>query len=104
MNHNPNRLYSFLITIKPYMCGFLLTLGLALLTCGFADNDLLSGTTADASATLFGSGEFYIYLAEFVVAIIGYITTRNLKVFIGIIVVAFILTSIAPHFLTQSTY
>ena len=88
--------------IKYLLQWSLLAIGALAAMHSFADSDLLQGTTQDATSTLFGSGEIYFYIAELVAATIGYITTRRLSVFIGIIVVAFIFTAIAPHFLTAS--
>lgn len=79
----------------------LFILGIFAVLNGFAD-DLLKGTTPDATATFFGSGKIYIYLAEFMSGLIAYLYSRKFTSFIGIVVVAFIFTGVASHFLTQS--
>lgn len=56
--------------------------------------DLLEGTSADLVATIFGEGKKYIYLGEGLVALMGYIKTRNLMTFGGIFIVSIFLNSI----------
>ncbi len=67
---------------------------------GFADNtDLLSGTTKVAVDTFNNSGKIFIYIAEFVMAAAMYIKTRSIMTFVGILVVAFVMTTLAGHFI-----
>jgi len=50
--------------------------------------DLLAGTEANLLKTLNETGKKYLYIAEGVVSLIAYISTKNVAVLVGIIVVA----------------
>lgn len=50
--------------------------------------DLLEGTESALMDTLKGTGKKYLYIAECVVSLMAYITTKNVVVLIGIIIVA----------------
>lgn len=47
--------------------------------------DLLAGTDVDLIQTVKGTGKKYIYIAELIIASIGFIKTRNPTVFAGIL-------------------
>lgn len=53
----------------------------------FADEgkDLLAGTDADLIKTVTGTGKTYLYIAEIVIASVGFIKTRNPTIFLGIL-------------------
>lgn len=56
----------------------------------FADDgtDILKGTDASLWATLNGTGKNYIYAAEGILGLAGYMKTKNLLVLTGIVVVS----------------
>ena len=51
-------------------------------------NDILNGTDASLWATLNGTGKKYIYAAEGILGLAGYMKTKNLLVLSGIVVVS----------------
>jgi hypothetical protein len=60
-----------------------------LATYAFADgSDLLQGTDTSFWTTLNGTGKKYIYGTEFILAVATYIKSKNLLVFVGVIVIA----------------
>ncbi len=69
----------------------MIVLGILLFWCGhaFADNaDILQGTTGSAEATVKGSLLTYFYIAETIVAIVGYVVSRKPTVFLGIVILS----------------
>ncbi len=60
---------------------------LGLCTHAFAE-DVLTGTTSDATTTLSGSGKKWLYLIEGVSALGAYIKSKNVFVLGGVVVVA----------------
>jgi hypothetical protein len=69
----------------------------------FADgDDLLKGTDAAWWATFNGTGKNYLYAGEGVIALLGFIKTRNPGVLIGIVVVA-IFINIVLYFAGQTS-
>jgi len=64
-----------------------LTLGLLIFCVSvFADGtDLLKDTDADLISTVKGTGKTYLYIAELVIASIGFVKTRNPTIFLGIL-------------------
>jgi hypothetical protein len=53
-----------------------------------AGKDILAGTDTDLLATLNGSGKKYVYLIEMIMAIAGYMKTKNVFILGGILVVS----------------
>ena len=51
-------------------------------------DDILAGTDASLWATLNGTGKKYIYAAEGILGLAGYMKTRNLVILSGIVVVS----------------
>lgn len=47
--------------------------------------DLLEGTDADLIKTVTGTGKTYLYIAEIIIASVGFIKTRNPTIFLGIL-------------------
>ena len=66
----------------------LVILSLAGLVAQVFAADLLEGTETALMDTLKGTGKKYLYIAECVVSLMAYITTKNVMVLIGIIIVA----------------
>ncbi len=50
--------------------------------------DILAGTDASLWETLNGTGKKYIYAAEGILGLAGYMKTKNLLIFTGIVVVS----------------
>jgi hypothetical protein len=68
----------------------------------FADgDDLLKGTDASWWATFNGTGKNYLYASEGVIALLGFIKTRNPGVLVGIVIVA-IFVNIILYFAGQN--
>lgn len=61
--------------------------------------DLLENTTQDTEDTLTGSGRKWLILIDFAVAAALYIKTKNVMVFLGVLVITVAITSILPAFL-----
>lgn len=73
-----------------FLCQLGLLLGLCLLSSHVhaADTDYLTGTTANATATLAGSGRKWIYLIEGIGALFAFRATKNIYVLGSVIAVA----------------
>lgn len=54
-------------------------------------DDLLKSAFDDANATFVGSGKKFIYLAEIVISIVGFMKTRNVMVLTGCVIIAIFL-------------
>ena len=92
------------IPISPFWKSFFFLLffvGIALLS--FPDavwaNDLLKDSQKSLQDTVMGTGKLFIYLIEAVIAIAFYMKTRNLMVFIGVIVIAVFIEIVTRKFL-----
>jgi hypothetical protein len=63
-----------------------------MLACTYAfaaeGRDLLEGTDADLIKTIHGTGQTYLYVAEIIIAAVGFIKTRNPTMFFGILVLS----------------
>lgn len=53
--------------------------------------DLLAGAFEDANQTFIGTGKKFIYLAEIIISIVGFIKTRNILIFSGCVIIAIFL-------------
>ena len=70
----------------PKVLGFIASIFvLAISIDAFAGTDILDGTEDDLVATLNGTGKKYMYLIEGILAIAGYMKTKNLLLLAGII-------------------
>ncbi len=68
---------------------FLLVSLIGLCGSALADgDDILAGTDASLWATLNGTGKKYIYAAEGILGLAGYMKTKNLVILSGIVVVS----------------
>ena len=77
------------LTFKNFLHFFIISI--LMLTClsVYAEGkDLLAGTESDLVSTIQGTGKKYLYIAEVVIASIGFVKTRNPSVFAGIIALA----------------
>ena len=61
--------------------------------------DLLENTTQDTEDTLTGTGRKWLILIDFAVASALYIKTKNVMVFLGVLVITIAITNILPAFL-----
>ena len=61
--------------------------------------DLLKDSQKNLQETVMGTGKLFIYLIEAVIAIALYIKTRNLMVFLGVIIIAVFIEIITKKFL-----
>jgi hypothetical protein len=69
----------------------LVIMSLSMLASQVFATDLLKGTETALLDTLQNTGKKYIYLAEGITAIASYITTKNVLVLVGVVVVAIFL-------------
>ncbi|MBM3894785.1 hypothetical protein FJ366_04290 [Candidatus Dependentiae bacterium] len=60
--------------------------------------DLLEGTTDDMKETLEGSGRKWLILIDFALAAAMYIKTKNVMMFLGVLVITIAITNILPAF------
>jgi len=60
--------------------------------------DLLEGTTDDMKETLEGSGRKWLILIDFALAAAMYIKTKNVMMFLGVLVITIAITNIFPAF------
>lgn len=60
--------------------------------------DLLEGTTDDMKETLEGSGRKWLILIDFALAAAMYIKTKNIMMFLGVLVITIAITNILPVF------
>lgn len=61
--------------------------------------DLLAGTTADMEETLTHTGRKWMILIDFALAGALYIKTKNVMLFLGVLVISIAITSILPVFI-----
>jgi len=88
----------------PLLLRFLLCLSacmIALNAFASSGDDLLQGTDASWWATFNGTGKNYLYAGEGVIALLGFIKTRNPGVLVGIVVVA-VFINIVLYFAGQT--
>lgn len=62
-------------------------------------DDLLSGTTQDMEDTLTGTGRKWLILIDFALAAALYVKTKNVMLFLGVLVISIAITSILPAFM-----
>ncbi|CAN5421763.1 hypothetical protein BH10PSE19_BH10PSE19_00190 [soil metagenome] len=85
---------TYLILYQPHMQLLLkfLFVAVILFACGHAyavgDDDYLKDTDKGLKATIKGTGKTYVYIGEGIAAIIGYITTKKISMFFGILIIA----------------
>ncbi|MCD8525492.1 MAG: hypothetical protein LRY67_07240 [Gammaproteobacteria bacterium] len=61
--------------------------------------DLLENTTSDMEDTLTGTGRKWLILIDFALAAALYIKTKNVMLFLGVLVISIAITSILPAFM-----
>lgn len=83
-----------------FLCS-LSCIGFGLTALADSGDDLLQGTDASWWATFNGTGKIYLYTGEAIFAILLFIKSRNLGVFIGIIALA-VFIDIYLHLAGQS--
>lgn len=79
--YHPRALRMGQMVITVYLIGYCLSV----LANG---NDILQGTDASLWATLNGTGKKYIYAAEGILGLAGYMKTKNLLILSGLVVVS----------------
>lgn len=62
-------------------------------------DDLLANTTQDMEDTLTGTGRKWLILIDFALAAALYIKTKNVMLFLGVLVISIAITSILPAFM-----
>jgi hypothetical protein len=82
---------------------FGLQCALLVILFAFADlalaDDLLKDSQVNLKDTVMGTGKLFIYLIEAVIAIALYMKTRNLMVFLGVIIIAVFVEIVTKKFL-----
>lgn len=101
LNKTLNNMTAFLTAEKIRIWLKVLFIFVVMLGCrqALAGTDLLAGTTADMEETLTHTGRKWMILIDFALAGALYIKTKNVMLFLGVLVISIAITSILPVFI-----
>jgi hypothetical protein len=71
-----------------YILNFILFTALMFMCTYVFAEDILKGTETNLIDTINGTGKKYLYISEFVVACLAWLTARNVKAFFGVLILS----------------